>query len=71
MTRKHFEAIAKEIALSFAQSSLLYRQGAITIGEKVERDLALTGLYRHLSTTFQSFNPNFDAERFRKACNFR
>lgn len=68
MTRKHFEAIAADFHDTFESNANLHRQGAITIGEKVERDLALLAAIRRLAASFRGFNPNFDESRFRAAC---
>lgn len=67
LTRKHFEQIAFEIkaeVTSLEQNPLTTPQAAS--GAKV----ALRNVATNLCTFFREENPNFDRERFLKACGF-
>lgn len=59
MTRKHFEAIAKDIRISVVASA-----------GNPERDAALYVVACDLASTFSSFNANFNRTRFLTACGF-
>ena len=67
MTKKHFEAIAKDVE---------YRASAIFNGEETyqEKWFALATLQAFvydLAETFNGFNENFDMSRFIQATNIR
>lgn len=55
MTRKHFEAIAKDIAARRNRNEAWVRA-------------ELDGLAEQLAYTFAQTNPNFDRARFLRAC---
>jgi len=67
MTRKHFEAIARDIRRQVEAADLVGR-GPFEPGQ--DRIRTLNRMAIELSHTFKGFNPNFDQARFLTACGF-
>lgn len=67
MTRKHFEAVAQNIAFQVARIN-----GRLTVRvispEEAENQMAvLHGLVADLCATFRGINPNFNSAKFEHA----
>lgn len=67
MTRKHFEAIARDIRVSVAAADLVGRS-PMEPGEDRKRTLYVVAC--DLAATFSTFNANFNRTRFLTACGF-
>jgi hypothetical protein len=64
MTRKDFEALAGVIKAEFDHNRWMCRNGHITVAQKLERDLATTGVRKGMVEVFKASNPRFDEARF-------
>lgn len=64
MTKKDFEAMAGVIREEFAHSRWMLQHGVITVDQKLERDLATTGVRKNMVEVFKASNPRFDEARF-------
>lgn len=68
MQRRHFEAMAKSVAESIAEIERTFAHGDMT---QIERENQRRGCYavaNRLAYACREFNPNFDRERFLRAC---
>jgi hypothetical protein len=62
MTKKHFEKIAKNLFVAVGSAERIDNEG-----ESANALIILSNLIRSLEYDFADFNPNFNAEAFRKA----
>jgi len=66
LSKKHFEAIARDIAAEVTTAN----QSPWDLAQRAAVKVALRNVASNLCTTFRAENPNFDGQRFLKACGF-
>lgn len=73
MTRKHFEAVARNIAAEYADA-MLTSEAAMNEGDHIKsafqsgRAYAIGKMARDMADMFAAANPRFDRSRFLSAC---
>jgi hypothetical protein len=66
--RRHYEAVAKELAYQREQIDLGHPDSATAMGIRAVRVEQWRDTVIGFERMFATGNPRFDAERFRKAC---